>query len=440
MSQSKIDFPRTGSRFLTTMRYMRRPYECYRQWKSRYGDTFVVNALNGNVVASCNLENIRTALAASTDDVAQFATETTAPLVGPSSVLLIDGSRHRQERRILSPSFGGACLRHEAIKIIEVVNQAADRWQVGDTITVMDEALDVSLNVIIRVIFGVADSSLMARYRTQIKKFVSSFHPILAFTRLFHRPCFGLSPWVRFQREKQALEQMLDAEIKRELSTAVRSEGMLGRIIEEYEQQDGEVDIANLRAQLITMLLAGHETTQIAIAWAMSWLTRHPEYADRLRAELEESDLQTVVKESQLLDGICNETLRINPILPDVVRMLKKPMAWSGFEMPAGTNIALATSLVHEDETIYPDPDRFYPERWFDWKAKPHQFLPFGGGARRCLGAPLSILELKIVVSCWIRRFRFALPPNAAETELSTRRNITMAPASGVPLLIAGQF
>jgi cytochrome P450 len=120
--------------------------------------------------------------------------------------------------------------------------------------------------------------------------------------------------------------------------------------------------------------------------------------------------------------------------------MLKKPMAWSGFEMPAGTNIALATSLVHEDETIYPDPDRFYPERWFDWKAKPHQFLPFGGGARRCLGAPLSILELKIVVSCWIRRFRFALPPNAAETELSTRRNITMAPASGVPLLIAGQF
>ena len=430
-------FPKTGSRFLTTMRYMRRPYECYRQWKSRYGDTFEVNALNGNVIATCNPENLRTALAASTDDVCQFATETTAPLVGPSSVILIDGPRHRQERRILSPSFSGACLQHEATKIVDVADEAADRWRVGDTIKIMDEALDVSLNVIIRVVFGVADESLMDRFRKQIKGFVASFHPLLAFTKIFQWHWFGLSPWIRFQREKEAFEKMLDAEIERELQATHNSRGMLPRILQEYREQDGSVDRANVRAQLITMLLAGHETTQIAIAWAMSWLTRFPKYAMQLRDELVSNDLPTVIKSSQLLNGICNETLRLNPILPDVVRTLKNPMTWSGVELGPGTNIALATSLVHEDESIYPHPSQFKPERWFDWKAKPHQFLPFGGGARRCLGAPLSLLELKIVILRWLSRFEFKLPANTSECEPVARRSLTMAPRSGIPLLIS---
>lgn len=436
-SPSGHPFPKTGSRFLTTMRYMRRPYECYRQWKSRFGDTFEVNALNGNVVATCNAENLRTALAISTDDASQFATETTAPLVGPSSVILIDGARHRQERRILSPSFSGPCLHHEAEKIVEVAQQAADRWRVGSTIKVMDEALDVSLNVIIRVVFGVTNQSRMASFREQIKKFVASFHPILAFTRIFHWHWFGLSPWGRFQREKGRLEAMLDKEIDRELAAGLNSEGMLARILQEYQEQDGGIDRDNVRAQLITMLLAGHETTQIAIAWAMSWLTRYPKVAEALRSELTSCELPDMIKNSKLLDGVCKESLRLNPILPDVVRTIKKPLVWSGFELPPGTNIALATSLVHEDEAIYPSPDRFRPQRWFDWKPKPHQFLPFGGGVRRCLGAPLSLLELKIVILTWLAKFEFESPFPLSQNEPVARRSITMGPRSGIPLVVS---
>ena len=434
--KSKLPFPKTGSRFFTTLRYMKAPYDCYRKWKANYGDTFMVNALNGDVLATCNPDNLRTALAASSDDVSQFATETTKPLVGASSVILINGPRHKQERRILSPSFGGACLGQYAPEIESIAERKTRDWSVGDKILVMDEALDVSLDVIIRVVFGVVDTELMSAFRRQIKKFVTSFHPILAFTQLFQRSWFGLSPWVRFQKEKQALDAMLNVEIERESRNDGPSRGMLGRILQEYREQDGAIDVENVRSQLITLLLAGHETTQIAIAWAMSWLHRNPEYVDRLRVELQSCDWITVAKESKLLDGVCQETLRLNTILPDVVRTLRSPIEWSGHELPVGTNIALAGCLVHEDESLYPDPFAFKPERWEDFKAKPHQFLPFGGGVRRCLGAPLSLLEMKIVILCWIGKFEFEIPADAPESEPVHRRNITMAPQTGIPLMI----
>ncbi len=188
------------------------------------------------------------------------------------------------------------------------------------------------------------------------------------------------------------------------------------------------------------MLLAGHETTQIAIAWAMSWLHRHPDILERLRNELNDDDSIDSIIQSQLLSGVCNESLRLNPIISDVIRVLKKPMAWTDYELPAGTNVAIAISLVHENEKLFPEPFKFDPERWLDAKFKPHEFLPFGGGIRRCIGAPLAILEMKIVIAAWSKNFKFELPADASKVEMVHRRNITMAPKSGIPLRFHGRI
>ena len=441
---NKLPFRTTRNRALTTWRFMKDPYSCYRKWKQELGDTFVVKALNGDVVVTCDPVNIKTTFAATTDEVAQFAVETTEALLMKSSVLLIDGPRHRQERRILSPSFNHQCLFRYVDLVGRIATNTANSWKEGETIRIMDPALRVSLDVIIEVVFGVSEPEKVRLFREHIKRFVSSFHPILAFTKLFQRSWFGLSPWNRFLKHKHALEQLLDREIEEVLAYRSESEdssrGMLSRILGEYESQDGRIDQENVRTQLITMLLAGHETTQIAIAWGMSWLHRNPESLEELRGELRSQPILEVVNDSKLLNGICLESLRLNAVIPDIVRTLKAPMDWQGVTLPTGTNIGVSISLVHENSELYPEPFEFRPHRWDDRKPKPTEFLPFGGGVRRCLGAPLSIMEFKIVIATWVKNFEFRLPSDVVEVEPLYRRNVTMAPKSGIELEFVGKL
>ncbi|MEM7455652.1 MAG: cytochrome P450 [Planctomycetota bacterium] len=436
---SHMKFRSTGNRFLTTWKFMRDPFTCYRRWKQDFGESFMVRALNGNVVATCNRENIRRVFAARSGEVGQFAVGTIAPLMGGSSLFIVEGEQHRRERAMLSPSFRGERINNKAEEIREVAMRVARGWQPGQTMRMMDPSLDVSLEVIIRVVFGVQSPELVEEFKARIKKFVSSFHPSLAFSRLLQRPLLGLSPWNRFLKARSELFELLDEQIKLRRQSEIDSDNMLSGLMHaRYEDGTGVSD-KGIRDQLVTMLLAGHETTQIAISWAMSWLHRHPEFAERLRAELDKDDSIDAILRSPLLDGICNESLRINSIVSDIVRTVREPMEWEEGTLAAGTNIAVAICLVHEDPELYPDPMAFNPDRWSGAKLKPHEFMPFGGGIRRCLGAPLAILEMKIVIAAWMQNCRFELPPDRPEHEPVYRRNVTMAPKSGIPLTYTGQ-
>lgn len=436
MSHAK--FRNTGNRLLTTWKFMRDPFSCYRKWKQDFGDTFMVRAMNGNVVATCNRENIRRVFAAKSGEIGQFAVGTIAPLLGGTSVILVEGEQHRRERAMLSPSFRGEKINSKAEEIRDVATRIGSSWQPGQTIRVMDPSLDVSLEVIIRVVFGVQSEELVEEFKTRIKKFVSSFHPMLAFSKLLQRPLLGLSPWNRFIKARTELYEMLDEQISVRRRSEIEDDNMLSGLMHAKYEDGQAVSDTGIRDQLVTMLLAGHETTQIAISWAMSWLHRCPEYADRLRAELDIDDSIEAIIRSPLLDGICNESLRINSIVSDIVRTLRDPMEWEEATLPAGTNIAVAICLVHEDPELYPEPFKFDPDRWKDRSFKPNEFMAFGGGIRRCLGASLAMLEMKIVVATWIRNFRFELPEDLPEQEPLYRRNVTMAPKSGIPLEFAG--
>ena len=429
------EIPATGHRFLTTWRFLNDPYLCYRQWKQRYGNTFLVNALNGDVVATCDPENIRRAFAAAFEDVEPFAVGTIRPLVGGNSVFLLQGDRHRRERSILSPPFQGSAMKSQFGVIEQAANEVSYSWQTGQTVRIMDAALDLSLEVIIRIVFGIESRDQIHLYMAEIKEFVASFRPIFAFTRIFQRSWFGLSPWNRFVRSRDTFWQLLMDQISHARQHGCPEGTVLNHLINAEYEDGGAASDKSIRDQLVSMLLAGHETTQIAIAWGMSWLHRSADVLQRLRSEIDSLTLPEVI-DSPLLQGVCNESLRLNAIVPDTVRTLKVPLEWQELTLPRGSNIALSICMVHENPELYPEPMRFNPDRWLGKTYKPHEFMPFGGGVRRCIGAPLALLEMKIVIATWLRNFRFELPNDAPSIEPIHRRNITMAPKTGIPLSI----
>ena len=432
----KLDGPR--SRFFTTVRFMRDPFTCYRNWRRLYGDTFLVKALNGNVIATCNRENIRRVFALPTETLKPFAMGTTRPLVGRSSIFLVQGQRHRRERAILSPAFHGTGIDGQAEVIRDVTRRHASRLNSGQTCLMMDLALGISMEVIIRVVFGVEGADRVERYREKISEFVASFHPALAFSRLLHRPLFGLSPWNRFVKARREFRELLTDDIRQRAGDTVRGNDLLSRLLEARYEDGSSVSEETICDHLVTSLLAGHETTQIAIAWGMSWLHRDRNVLNQLRDELKTaSSIQDVIASKYLL-GVCNESLRLNAIVPDIIRTLTQPVELEGGEVPAESNIAISICLVHEDPEIYPEPFAFRPERWDGVTRKPHEFLPFGGGIRRCLGAALAMLELKMVLATLVTEFRFSLPDHIPDVEPIYRRNITMAPKTGIPLVFEG--
>jgi len=421
-------------RIRSTWQLMAKPFETYERWQEIYGDTFLVKALNGNVVVTCNAENIRRVLAARHDEVSQFAIGTLSPLIGEQSVILVNGERHRRARSMLMPPFHGDCLRGCMSAMQAIATRVSDGWSSGDRIKVMDASLDYSLEVIIEIVFGVQDLDRVQVFKSAIKEYVQSFRPMFAFTKHLQRP--WIPAWNRFQKQKRLNDQLLNEQIAEARNHPDRRLGVLSMLLASRDEAGQPLSDEELKQQLITLLFAGHETTQIAIGWAMSWLHRTPEVLQRLRNEMQiANSLEELVK-SDLLHGICQESLRLNVIVPDFLRVIEKPMELEDVELPKGSSVGILSCRVHADPTIYREPGKFDPDRWAGSSFKPHEFLAFGGGVRRCIGSTMALMEMKIALVTWLRKFEFDLPSNAPKVEPVHRRNLTMAPRSGIPLLI----
>ncbi len=435
-NQHNQEFKLAGpaGRFLPTYRLMKDPYLTYSNWSKRYGKTFLVKALNGNVVATSNTENIRRILAAKHNEIAPFAVATAKPLIGEHSVLLIEGEAHKQARALLTPPFRGEALRNNVSKMQDIANRISAQWRPGDRVRMMDFSLEYSLDVIIQVVFGVQEQTTVQRFKSTIKSYIECFRPIFVFTKLFQS---NWNPsWNRFLKQKQLFLQMLNEQIEMRRSNTDSRFDILSMLLAPQENDGQRLSDSELRDQLTTLLFAGHETTQIAIAWAMSWLHRSPDVERRLREELDSTYDLDVLLRSELLDGICNEALRLNPIVADFIRVVHKPIELVELTLPANSNLAILTCIVHDDEEIYSDAKLFDPDRWSRNSFKPYEFLAFGGGVRRCIGATMALMEMKIALITWLRRFHFELPPDAPSVEPVHRRNLTMAPVSGIELIV----
>jgi cytochrome P450 len=417
-----------------TARYARDPYGYLLAIQREYGDIITVPTLNGTLVITGDPAHVQQIFSADPDTFAPFGSNSIEPLVGPNSVLLLQGARHRRERKLLVPPFHGARMRAYGETIRQAAQAAMTTWSVGQPFVMQASTQWISLEVIVRAVFGVQDAARIEVLRAALIELVAATVPSLLFFPWLRRPWGGLSPYNRYARALTRVESLIYGEIAARRAGADEGREDILSLLLAARDEDGEgLRQEELRDELLTLLFAGHETTGIALAWASYWLHRDPAALDRLRAEIDalgDAPDPEQIARLPYLDAVCNETLRLHPIAPDVPRVLVRPLELGGYKLAPPLGVDAATTLVHRREALYPEPDRFRPERFLERRFTPFEFFPFGGGHRRCIGAAFATYELKIVLATFLRHAHLEL---AEPGEVApARRNVVIGPATGV--------
>jgi cytochrome P450 len=364
------------------------------------------------------------------------------PLVGDNSLLLLDGAVHKQQRQLLMPSFHGDRMVTYGEIITQLTRRAIDRQPQGEAFRVRSLTEEITMRVILQAVFGLNQGDQYETMRRTMSTFLdmtaSPVKSSLLFLKSLQRNLGPWSPWGRFLAIRNQLDDLLYAEIqqRRQASLEERQDILSLLLLARDDEGQGMSD-KELRDELVTLLLAGHETTATALAWALYWVHRVDSVRDRLIEEItalgENPDPMAVFK-LPYLTAVCNETLRIYPVaLVTFPRIAKEPIQVGDHQFPAETVLAPCIYLTHHREDIFPDSHSFKPERFLERQYSPYEFYPFGGGNRRCLGMALAMYELKLALATLITEHKFTLPDQPPVKPV--RRGITLAPSPGLSLV-----
>ncbi|WP_330184173.1 cytochrome P450 [Nocardia sp. NBC_01503] len=365
------------------------------------------------------------------------------PMVGPASLILARGERHRKERAVLAPAFH----RNRISAYGNIIRDATraelngDRiglpWRPGTTIDARAAARAMTLRVILAAVFGIEEPHRLAEYTAATTEFLTSFGGPLFLVPALRRNMFGLSGWERFTAARARLDALIDAEIDRRRTPGHAGTDMLGLLMETRYTDGSAMSAVDLREQLRTLLVAGHETTATVLVWALYRLHREPGALARLRAELDSAggDLDPVeLAELPYLDAVCQETLRLHTPVPIVLRRLTGDFELRGVPLVAGDTMGLSVQLLHSDPEVWTEPQSFRPERFLERRYSPFEFAPFGGGHRRCVGAALADYELRIVLATLLTAVRLRLSPRFARGRApwTVPHNIAIGPHAAI--------
>jgi cytochrome P450 len=418
--------PRTPAA-LQALRYARDPLPVLIDLQRRYGDIFTVRfPYFGRLVYVTTPELVK---AVFTGSPAQFhAGEANAtvlePALGPNSVLTLDDAPHMQQRKLLLPPFHGERIDAYGALMREITLREMESWPVGEDFALRPHTQRITLAVIMRAVFGVHDEERLARFGRLIEEFSRRVNAIIALPFL-RRNLGRLSPWARFTRAREAMDEFIFEEIamrRSEVAAGAEHDDVLSLLLETRHDDGAPMSDEELRDELVTVLGAGHETTATGLAWAMERLLRNPEALGRLRESL-------AAGEDDYLDATIKETLRARPVIVDVARKLTAPATIAGYELPAGTYVLPAIAALHYREDLFPEPERFRPERFLDGKVETYAWIPFGGGVRRCVGAAFAEYEMRVVLRAILERAELSAPdPRPEKVRV---RNITLAPGRG---------
>ena len=348
--------------------------------------------------------------------------EVMAPVVGPSSILLLDGERHLRMRKLMLPPFHGDAIAHYGEVIEEITSREIDRWRPGDTVRMRPVAQAITMEVIIRAVFGIADQARVA----ELKRLLPGLSSPNPFLLLMQKDLGPRSPWGRFLRRRDRVDALLYDEIeqRRREPDLDRRKDILTLLLAARDEDGNPLTDRELRDELITILIAGYETTATSIGWAFERLLRTPRALERLTAEVKAGE------GSEYMDAVIKETLRVRPVVTEVFRAPTEPTELGGYGFEAGTQMAAAIFLVQYDPELYPpDPEVFRPERFLEGAPEPYTWIPFGGGVRRCLGAAFAQLEMKVVISTILARTQLRAP--RARDEKARFRGVTLLPSRG---------
>jgi cytochrome P450 len=362
-----------------------------------------------------------------------FWKEAFTGLTGPMSLWVLGGEAHRRERQLVAPAFHARNYRGLGETIRDITRHHIGNWQAGETVRAIDTTLAISLDVIMRLVFGAGDEACLLEGRQTLSALLHAVHPAIVFFPKLQRRWFP--PWARFFRAKERYAAWLNRYLAVRRARSEHGDDVLGRLLAAQAQDGGSRSDTDIGDQLVTILLAGHETTATALAWALYELGRRPDVLAKLRAELESTRAEAdpgLIVNLPYLSAVCNETLRLHTLLTDVPRMCVAPVECLGYTLPPGHAISVSIISIHHDPALYPEPDRFVPERFIERSYSAFEFVPFGGGDRRCLGAGLSDYEMRIALAEIALRWDF----EPAAVELDIRHDIAMGPKHGVPLRI----
>lgn len=426
--------PGPRGRILPTYRILKYPYTYYRYLIKKYGDPFFIHGLNGRVLCTANPELIRAIISADPMIYEPFAAQTLVPLIGENSLFVIRGSEHQRQRKLLMPPFHGERMRAYADLIEKATHKHLQDIPQHKRFVMHEVTADISLEIILRAVFGIDCDEKVAKFTKKIKKYVGVAHPFLVFSKSLQRSFLGVSPWDRFVKARDHFNKILMAEIDSRLEEKEAREDILSLLISARYEDGERLSRETLRDHVLTLLFAGHETTAVGMAWAFYHLYRNPDKLDILQKELaKNNEPLTSLTKLPYLKAVCDETLRLNPIASDFLRTLAQPFSIGGYDLKPGYSLGAITSAVHYDENLYPQAHKFEPQRFIERKYRPWEYMPFGGGHRRCIGAAFALFEMAIVLKTALTCYEWQLcEPQPVS---AVRRNVTMAPKTGVRMM-----
>jgi cytochrome P450 family 135 len=381
-------------------------------------------------------ESVKTLLTAP-PDVAPSATGNSAirPVMGPSSVLILTGAEHMRQRKLLLPPFHGERMREYAETIVDATRKDMASWRLGEPMRLQEHTRAITLEVILRAVFGV-EAERMQALREAIDGLLAPMTPGRMVTMMLRRPNLERAPGA-IGRALERLDAVIYAELARRRAQEDLSErsDILSLLLQARDEQGEAMSDGELRDELVTLLLAGHETTATSVAWAIERLVRHPDKLRRLVAEIDAGEQAG----DRYMTAVVNETLRVRPVVPLVARMLTQTLRVGGYDLPAGTRVTPSIYLTNRSPRAYADPERFRPERFLQSAPETFAWIPFGGGIRRCIGASFAQLEMKLMLRTMLGELEPSLPSAGSwpsggggqSGEWNRRRAITLVPARG---------
>jgi cytochrome P450 family 135 len=405
------------------------PYGWMRRRRRRHGDVFSANfPYYGRVVYVADPTEVKRVFnghpaifhAGEANNLAL------GDVLGDHSLLTLDEERHLSQRKLLLPPFHGERVRRYTEVMTEATAREVARWPLRRVCRLRPRMQAITLEVILRAVFGVREGERMDRYREWIPRLADA-SSVINWLPFMRGDLGGITPAARFRRALREVDSLIYAEIRdrRASGQAEERDDVLSLLLRARHEDGNPMTDAELRDELMTLLTAGHETTATGLSWAFERLLRTP----RVLARLVES-----LDDDAYLEAVVKETLRVRPVVVDVARKLTRESDIAGYRLPAGTIVLPAIAVMHGRPDLYPSPREFRPERFLDGATESYAWIPFGGGVRRCIGASFAQVEMKVVLREVLRRVR--LRAASRWPERPRTQHVTVVPSRGARVVV----
>jgi cytochrome P450 len=423
----------SAPRWLQTTSWWTRPVPFFERCRARHGRRFTIRLLaTPPFVMLADPDAVKEVFTAPAEVLHPGSgARILLPVIGPNSVILLDEDAHLAQRRLMLPAFHGEQVARLAQVMTEVAAAEVDRWPRDQPVALHPRLQALTLEVILRTVFGLEEGARLERLREHLTNVLAVGASPVSMLPPLQRDLGPGSPWRRFLRMRAVVDAELFALIDERRAQPGERDDVLSLLLGARHEDGSPMSAQELRDELMTLLVAGHETTASQLAFAFERLVRAPDALERLTAEVAAGDGDAY------LTATVQETLRRRPVLPNAApRLVMEEIEVGGWRYPAGVCLVPNAYLVHHDPTIYPEPYAFRPESFLEQPPGTYTWIPFGGGRRRCLGAAFATVEMKIVLRTVLERAR----PRAAgdgRLELSRRRSITLSPRGGAEVVLA---